>query len=360
VSLLQADNSSIRLPFLRSNLLPTYTGFDLLDTTVLRYRLCLFYPQTPLAQCPRGLLFASLQHLLLLAARILSTLSFPLPNPHTPSHPMPLTLLLLFLFHISPITAMDNSLPRTPTCHIFNGDASNFTPWFIAFSAWLALTKPKVAKLLHGTTTQPQPRTSHPTAHETKLLNIWNTLNTQLYGAILTHVSLPLQSSLHVNLRNDGIAAINYLRRQFGAHSSGDRAEATARLQKHYIDPRAKVCEADVTLQYNKMSLAAADIVAAGGTRPDDALLISFLELSLPLAYHTIRTILRTRNHTVFFDYYNELLVHTKAEERVHQQNTAGIYAAQVSMTPRSFGKGKAPSPGIGVRSTLSVIATST
>jgi hypothetical protein len=54
------------------------------------------------------------------------------------------------------------------------------------------------------------------------------------------------------------------------------------------------------------MSLAIADIFAAGGTRPDDPLLISFLELSLPMSYHTIRTILRTLNHTSFNEYYND------------------------------------------------------
>jgi len=171
-------------------------------------------------------------------------------------------------------------------------------------------------------------------------INAWNNLNIQLYGAILTNVSTTLQSSLHVNLPHDGIAAITYLRKQVGAHSSGDRAEATARLQKHYIEPRAKVCEADITLQYNKMSLAIADIIAAGGSRPDDALLISFFELSLPISYHTIRTILRTRNHTIFNDYYNELLVHTQAEGRLNNQSTSGIYTVTHSTHAKGHGKG--------------------
>ena len=121
---------------------------------------------------------------------------------------------------------------------------------------------------------------------ERKALTNWTNLNVQLYGAILTHVSPALQSSLHVHLPNEGVAAIAYLRHQFGAHSSGDRAEATARLQRHYIEPRARVSEADVTLQYNKMSLAIADIVATGGSRPDDDLLISFLELSANVLPH--------------------------------------------------------------------------
>ena len=93
------------------------------------------------------------------------------------------------------------------------------------------------------------------------------------------------------------------------------------------------------------MSLAIADITAAGGTRPDEALLISFLELALPMSYHTIRTILRTRSHNTFHDYYNELLIHTKAEERVHQQNIAGVYSAATSFSPRGPAKGKG-SPG--------------
>ena len=114
-------------------------------------------------------------------------------------------------------------------------------------------------------------------------------------------------------------------------------------LQKHYIGPRV----ADATLQYTKMSFAIADIVAAGGSRSDDALLISFL----PLSFHTIRTILRTRAHTIFYDFYNELLVHTYAEECVHQQSTAGVHAVSAPYPSRGFAKGKGafgPLPPLG------------
>lgn len=156
-------------------------------------------------------------------------------------------------------------------------------------------------------------------------------LNTQLYGAVVSHVAQHIQSALHVHANGRGKSAIRHLRERYGSQSTGDRAEATARLQKSYFDPRAKIAESDVMRQYNYMSLALADIIASGGQRADDQLLISFFENSLPISYATIRQMVRYREHDDFDAYYNDFLTQVKAEERAMQLNSnAGVFSTNL------------------------------
>ena len=176
----------------------------------------------------------------------------------------------------------------------------------------------------------------------------WDGYNTQLFGAIISHVSAPLQASLYVASPSDGVGAVNYLKNRYGSHSVGDRAEATARLQRSHIDARAKLSEADLQMQYNEMSVAAADIVSAGGTRPDDVLLISIFENSLPSAYSQIRQMIRYRAHTVFADYYNDMLSQVKAELRATTAPALGAFSMtdqggvyQISGKGKGKGRGK-------------------
>ena len=144
----------------------------------------------------------------------------------------------------------------------------------------------------------------------------WNALNIQLFGAIISHVSAPLKASLFISSPNDGMGCIAFLVTHYSSRSSGDRAEATARLQRSHIDPRAKLSEADLQMQFNEMSQAAADIVASGGTKPDDMLLISIFENALPAPYSQIRQMVRYKGHADFNDYYNDILSQVKAEIR--------------------------------------------
>lgn len=82
------------------------------------------------------------------------------------------------------------------------------------------------------------------------------------------------------------------------------------------------------------MSFAADDIVAAGGTRPDDILLISMFENSLPPSYSMIRQMIRYTQHATFDAYYNDLLSQVKAEYRVNEaRSSAGAFSA--------YGKGE-------------------
>lgn len=161
-----------------------------------------------------------------------------------------------------------------PKCPIFEGVNVAFVSWLIAFSAWIAWKKPELAPFVRGTSVRPVPVDPNaPTPRERSAMRKWDESNIQLYGAVVSHVSPPIQASLHVATPDDGVAAVNLLRQRYGARSAGDRAEAMARVQRSYIDPRAKISEADVIKQYNEMSMAVADIQASGGAAIDDSLL---------------------------------------------------------------------------------------
>lgn len=73
-----------------------------------------------------------------------------------------------------------------------------------------------------------------------------------------------IQAAFFMDEPNDGVGALQYLRTHYGARSTGDRAEATARLQPAYIDTRARLTESDLVQQRNEMQTATADIVSAG------------------------------------------------------------------------------------------------
>lgn len=152
-------------------------------------------------------------------------------------------------------------------------------------------------------------------------------LNTQLYGAVVSHVATHIQTSLHLAHAGDGVKSVKFLKDKYGAHSTGDRAEAIARLQRSVIDPRAKISEEDVTRQYTSMSTAVNDIVATGGAKIDDATLISMLENSLPPAYAAIRQMLRYHSHTIFDTYFNDLRTQVKAEERSTQATVPAAFS---------------------------------
>lgn len=238
-------------------------------------------------------------------------------------------------------------------CPVFEGITANFVSWLISFTAWVAWKAPELVPILNGTLPLPTPvNPANITPLEKAKIKKWKLHNTQLYGAIVSHVAAPIQASLHVQSNGDGLSAVTYLKQRYGSQSTGDRAEATARLQRSYIDPRAKLSEGDIIKQYNEMSLAAADIIAAGGNRPDDELLISMFENSLPVTYAMIRQMVRYSKHTRFEDYYNDFLSQVKAEER----------AANLSATPAAFsashrvdynkgGRGKGHGKGGGGRS---------
>jgi hypothetical protein len=214
-----------------------------------------------------------------------------------------------------------------PKCAVFEGAAASFAQWIISFTAWIAWKRPELVALMRGKK-RPRPIPAAPpaTLANTEARDEWDLQNTQLYGAILSHVHTPIQASLHVMADGAGTKALRYLKNTFGSQTVGDRAEATARLQKTYFDPRAKLNEADVVRQYNEMALANADIVSAGGTSVDQALLISLFENALPISYSHIRQMVRYAKHSAFQDYYDDLLSQVKAELRSSQRDSVGAF----------------------------------
>lgn len=106
----------------------------------------------------------------------------------------------------------------------FDGVAANFTSWLISFSAWVAWKKPEIMALLNGKESRPPDpdSTNASTAVERKKFKTWSLYNTQLYGAIVTHVTSPIQASLHVNATGDGVNALEYLKKRYGSQSTGD------------------------------------------------------------------------------------------------------------------------------------------
>lgn len=151
----------------------------------------------------------------------------------------------------------------TSRCPTFEGITANFIAWLISFTAWVAWKAPELVPILNGQSDAPPVAADPdaPTALERKRIKEWELHNTQLYGALVSHVAPHIQASLHVQSSGNGVSAIKYLKLRYGSQSTGDRAEATARLQRSYIDSRAKLSETDVIRQFNEMSMAAADIV---------------------------------------------------------------------------------------------------
>ena len=217
------------------------------------------------------------------------------------------------------------------TCPIFDGTSMLWTSWYITVTGWLAWKNPKLIDLINlGEDSCPTPADwNHPTGEETAQIEAWGTLNVQYYGSILMHMSDALKVSLHTSAKTDGCGCMQYLLNRFGANSTGDRTEATARLQRSYFDPRATMSVEDVSRQYNEIAQAAADILASGGQPPDSQYMISLFENAMPPAYAHIRQMLRFKRHTDFQDYYTDLLEQVKAEVKSASQPALGAFAAQ-------------------------------
>ena len=216
-------------------------------------------------------------------------------------------------------------------CPTFDGSSMTWTAWYIAFTAWVAWKEPRLVEFLKdGASSCPTPSNwLSPTPEEITAVEEWNLRNVRLYGSVLLHVSEPLKVSLHTAAHTDGCGAIEYLRKRFGAHSSGDRTEATARMQRSFIDPRAPMSTDDLSLQYNEICQAVADYTTAGGTKPDGEFLISLFENALPASYAQVRQMLRYRKHTDFEVYYQDILEQVKAEVKSVSQPALGAFAAQ-------------------------------
>ena len=236
-------------------------------------------------------------------------------------------------------------------CPTFDGSSMSWTAWYIAFTGWVAWKEPKLVEfLMSGAASCPTPVDhENPTSEETALIDKWNELNIRLYGSLLMHLSDPLKVSLHTIAPTNGCGGIQYLRKRFGAFSAGDRTEATARMQRSFIDSRATMSTDDLAMQYNEMSQAVADLVTSGGQRPEGKYLISLLENALPASYAQVRQMLRYQKHDDFEEYYQDILEQVKAEVKSVAQPAMGAFSASGRPNPGGSNSGDTGAPrGLG------------
>ena len=206
---------------------------------------------------------------------------------------------------------------------LFSGVRGAFVAWLIQFTIWIALHAPDCSDILEGTETEPaipnaaDPGVTAEAVAEATTRNLdWHKRNRRLFGALGTAMPPWLATSLYTSQRNDGVSALAYLRTHFDAvrGNATDRAAALQRLQASYVDQRNDLNENDVRHQYDNMMLAVQDITNSGGTAPDDLLLISMFENSMPSAYSIIKQMTRRQAHTTFQAYYNDFLAQVRAE----------------------------------------------
>ncbi|KOO35552.1 hypothetical protein Ctob_016170, partial [Chrysochromulina tobinii] len=236
------------------------------------------------------------------------------------------------------VSSAGDESKRVPS---FSGERIDFTAWFMLFSAYVAYKLVSAASLVAGTRPKP-PAAPPPTmgrvapeppappapilatdgsttnqaeidaanaarlawmntaqvvlnAAEIKEANDacekWANDNTQLYGLLVQAMPAWLVTSLYNTHLNDGVAAIEYLRKAFDANAGdgGDHAAHLARLQSRTIDARSDISEADLRRQFDMMMSESAAIQRTGNAPPSDATMIAFYDNALPIAYTTMR-----------------------------------------------------------------------
>ena len=225
-------------------------------------------------------------------------------------------LLTFLVLGFSSAHAGDDDAPagssRPP---LFNGTRTAFMPWFMAFSGWVAWRLTEAAEILDETSARPTPVA--PTGSSTgnaDLVKAWDDGNKKLYGALMQAMPAWLCTSLFNDHKNDGLAAVKFLRDSFDSKDENDHAAQLARLQAHYIDPRNDMSEDDLRHQFDAMAVAKAGIIRAGGTAPADATLIAMFDNSLPLSYSNVRQLVRRAKHGTFINHYNDYMAQVRAE----------------------------------------------
>ena len=161
----------------------------------------------------------------------------------------------------------------------------------------------------------------------------------------------PLKTTLNANARFNGTAALELIRARFGVVDAGDRSSALKRVQRSYISPGSAVSVKDISKQYDRMTEAHSEYVAAGGNELDDELLQTSLLSALPASYLQIKTALRTQVHGSFDDLYTELLKQVKQYEDdvTEHQNTNAFFGVDQmpsadqlpAMMQAFFGRGR-------------------
>ena len=118
----------------------------------------------------------------------------------------------------------------------------------------------------------------------------------QLFGVLSKAVSPHIASTLHIHHPRRGQESLQYLERTYGQIDANDATTATMRVLTCHIDPRSRPSVAAVQHQFDCMTLANNDVVAAGGTPIPETTLIPFFHscLSGP-AYSLISRLVRDK-----------------------------------------------------------------
>lgn len=114
----------------------------------------------------------------------------------------------------------DDDTAYTTRCPVYDGVAANFVSWLIAFTAWVSWKAPDLVPIFNEKSAGPPPPVDpdHPTAVERKRVREWEQFNTQLYGAIVSNVVAPIQSSLHVQANGNTEIRVAIDGRSSGSH----------------------------------------------------------------------------------------------------------------------------------------------
>jgi hypothetical protein len=144
----------------------------------------------------------------------------------------------------------------------------------------------------------------------------WTNDNTQLYGLLVQAMPAWLVTSLYNSHLNDGVAAIEFLRKAFDANSGdgGDHAAHLAKLQSRSIDARSDISEADLRRQFDMMMSESAAIQRTGNSPPSEATMIAFYDNALPIAYTTMRQHARRAKHTTLLAHHMDIMSQVRAE----------------------------------------------
>ena len=251
-------------------------------------------------------------------------------------------VILLYLTNSVSAAGEDTGTKLKPP--MFSGERAEYQQWLIAFTFWVACYTQECSALLDGDEPEPplpgdddeepandMERRAMEIAHDK-----WSAKNRKLYGALGMAMPKWLMQSLFTSCRNHGVRAVAFLRDSFSAAqgNGNDRAAAMRRLQETHIDGKGDISEQDVRRQYDSMMLASADIVTAGAEAPDQLMLISMFENSLPPSYTVIRQMVRRNAHGNFLAYYNDLLAEVRAELQSRRPTAHAFNATAVPAQP--------------------------
>ena len=251
-------------------------------------------------------------------------------------------LCFLALVH-SVMGAPDEAAGGKSKPPLFSGERAAFTAWLVSFTIWLAYHANECSDLLENNDPEPDtvakllaaggsPSDALKKATQ-EVHDAWTKRNRKLFGALGSAMPSWLMTSLYTTCKNDGLKALRWLKNNFDSvsGSGNDRAAAFTRLQTKYIDSKNDISEQDLRTQYDNMMIAIADIVTAGGARPDELMLIATFETSLPHSYQVIRQLVRHSNHTDLLSYYNDMLQQIRAELAARGPSAHAFSAAATS-----------------------------